>query len=370
MFYHVVYDFTSYFSAFNVFRYITFRSALALIIAVSIFLFFGRKFISMIQLRTHGIARKLTPETHKKKMGTPSMGGVIIVGIFLATMLFTGNFSNMNVIVFMVVIIAFSFLGFLDDYIKESKKDGRGLSGRVKLWGQIIFSFLVALYLYKNNANHYYLLGGKPNILPNTALVFPFFRDYFIDLGIFYIPFAAFVIVSTTNAVNLTDGLDGLAIGLVIIALTTFTGITYIMGNEKIAQYLRIPFNPYVGELTVPLCALIGASIGFLWFNSHPAEVFMGDTGSLGLGAVLGVVALIVKSEILLIIIGGVFVLETLSVIIQVFSFKVFKRRVFKMSPIHHHFELSGWHESKIIIRFWILGLFLAVIALSLFKLR
>ena len=253
--------------------------------------------------------------------------------------------------------LSFGFIGFIDDYKKLVKRENKGLSAKSKFLLQILFAFIISFSIYK--FTHV-----------DTVLRVPFFKNFYFDLGVLYIPFAMFVIIGSSNAVNLTDGLDGLAIGPAIIASATFMILSYCSGNYKIAQYLHIPFIRGAGEFTIYAGAMLGAGIGFLWFNTYPAQIFMGDVGSLSLGATLGVAALITKNELLLIIIGGVFVIETLSVIIQVLSFKTTGKRVFKMAPIHHHFELKGWKEPKIIVRFWIISFLLSLVAISTLKLR
>jgi phospho-N-acetylmuramoyl-pentapeptide-transferase len=254
--------------------------------------------------------------------------------------------------------LGFGAVGFLDDYLKITKKSSEGLHGKLKLLGQVTISLVIVLFIYFNGNEH------------TTLLYLPFLKNAVMDLGVLYIPFGVFVLVAWTNAVNLTDGLDGLAIGLVIMVGIAFAILTYITGRADYADYLQVPYLPESSELPVYCFALVGASVGFLWFNSHPAEVFMGDTGSLVLGGVLGVISLMIKKEILLVIIGGVFVIETLSVIIQVVSFKMTGKRVFKMAPLHHHFELKGWAETKVVIRFWILGGMFAILALSTLKIQ
>ena len=370
MLYHLIYPLHDYLSGLNIFRYITFRSALAALFCLLLFIFFGKSFIEIVKSKSKTIIRKLTPESHKKKMGTPSMGGIFIVGTVVLATIFASDLLNPNIILLLITLIGFALLGFTDDYIKEARKDGRGIASRVKLIGQIVLALSISCYLYFSPSNQYFLSGNVSIPLSVSTITMPFFTEYTIDLGIFYIPFAMLIIISSSNAVNITDGLDGLAIVLSLLVFMTFFIITYMTGHQFIAEYLKIPFSPQVGEISVFLAALCGACLGFFWFNSHPAQIFMGDTGSLALGGIIAVVALILKKELLLPIIGGVFVMETLSVIIQVGYYKLHGRRIFRMAPIHHHFELKGWPENKVITRFWILGAILAIISLASFKIR
>jgi phospho-N-acetylmuramoyl-pentapeptide-transferase len=370
MLYHLIYPLKEYINGLNLFRYITLRTAIAIITSLIIFWIFGKSFIEYIKLKTNQIVRKLTPEAHKKKVGTPSMGGVLIVIAIIVSTLISGNLTNPNVIVCLMATIGFGMLGFADDYIKDFRRDGKGISGWVKFGTQAAMGTLIAVYLYFFSPNDYYYSADMLSTISITQIPIPFFSYVTIDLGIFYIPFAAFVIAGFSNAVNITDGLDGLSIGLVLFVILGFAGITYLSGHKVVAEYLKIPFIPRIGEISVFTGAIAGACLGFLWYNAHPAQIFMGDTGSLSLGSLIGVVALMLKSELLLVIIGGVFVMETLSVIIQVASYKIRGKRVFKMAPIHHHFELSGLHENKIIIRLWTMGAILALIGLASLKIR
>jgi len=361
LFYHFLYPLYEKFFAFNVFRYITFRSVYATVTALLICFIFAPPLIR--KLRKIGIGRqvrKYTPSRHEKKAGTPSMGGIIILISILSSILLWGNLGNPYTILVMVATVGFGIIGFFDDYLKFVKKSSRGLHGKIKLITQLIVSMAVMLFIYFG-----------PERGENTTLLYvPFINRPILDMAYFYIPFGILLIVGTTNAVNLTDGLDGLAIGLLIFVSAAYAALSYLSGHVKIANYLGIPYIPNSAELTVFCMSLLGAGVGFLWFNAHPAEIFMGDTGSISLGGSIGVISLLIKKEVLLVIVGGVFVVETLSVIIQVFSYKVFGKRVFLMSPIHHHFELKGWSESKIIVRFWIAGLVLALIALSTLKIQ
>lgn len=361
MLYHLLYPLHTTFFPFNVFKYITFRSAGAALTALIISFVIGPYIIrklKMLKIGQH--VRDDGPQTHLGKQGTPTMGGIlIIIAIVLSTVLWS-NLTNRYVWVVLFATLAFGAIGFWDDYIKVVRKRSKGLSALQKFSLQIIAALAIGLFLYFNPQD--------PNA---TKLSVPFAKKLLIDLGWFYIPFAVLVIVGASNAVNLTDGLDGLAIGLVGIAATANAVLVYIGGNKIIAEYLKIQYIPGSGELTVFCGALLGASLGFLWYNAHPAEVFMGDVGSLSLGAGLGTLAVVTKHEIILVVVGGIFVLEAISVMMQVAYFKISGgKRVFKMAPLHHHFEQIGWPESKVIVRFWIIGIILALLSLSSLKLR
>ena len=306
----------------------------------------------------HNSAAPIYFELHKKKEGTPTMGGVIIIGAVLMSIILWGNFNSRYLIVLIGATLALTGLGFADDYIKSVLKRKEGIPAKVKLAFQVLIALAVALLVY-------YLPSNQNEV---SMLFVPFINEAVLDMGFIWVFFAVIVIVATTNAVNLTDGLDGLAIGSVITVGVSLGIVAYLTGHSKIATYLRIPYIPDAAELTVFLAALMGASMGFLWFNSNPATVFMGDTGSLAMGGIIGIVAVMIKKEIFLFIVGGVFVMEVLSVIIQVVSFRLRGRRVFKMSPLHHHFELSGWSEQKVVVRMWILGIILAILGLSSLK--
>ena len=303
------------------------------------------------------VVRDDGPETHLVKRGTPTMGGIFIFFSILLSLTICGNLLSPSVLAFLAILISFTCLGFLDDYLKVLKKDTAGISGKAKIIWQLVTS-LAVLYVLITFFNY------------DTNLYIPFYKKPVIDLGLWYLPFGAFVIVGASNAVNLTDGLDGLAIGPIITSALTLGVFCYFGGHKEIAEYLYLPYVSHLGELSVALTAIIGAGLGFLWFNSYPAQVFMGDVGSLSLGGVLGISAILSKNEFLLVIFGGVFVIEALSVIIQVASYKIRRKRVFRMAPIHHHFELGGWSEPKVIVRFWIISLLLSIIALSTLKLR
>ncbi|MFW6137574.1 MAG: phospho-N-acetylmuramoyl-pentapeptide-transferase [Spirochaetota bacterium] len=361
MFYHFLYPLHQYFFAFNVFRYITFRSVYATVTAILICFIFGPPLIK--KLKQIGIGRKVreyTPSRHEKKAGTPSMGGVIILLAILGSIFLWGNPQNHYTILVCVSTFSYGLIGFLDDYLKFVSKSSRGFHARFKLFTQLLISAAVVMYIF--------LGPGKGE--ETTLLYVPFLTHPVVDLSYFYIPFGVLLLVATSNSVNLTDGLDGLAMGLVVLVIATYAALSYLTGHVEIAEYLKIPYIADSAELTVFCMSVLGAGIGFLWFNAHPADVFMGDTGSLSLGGTIGVISLLIKKEILLIIVGGVFVMEGLSVIIQVVVFKIAGKRVFLMAPLHHHYELKGWSESKIIVRFWIIGAMLALIALSTLKIQ
>ncbi|MGA2421122.1 MAG: phospho-N-acetylmuramoyl-pentapeptide-transferase [Candidatus Acidiferrum sp.] len=390
MLYYLVYHvLMRYFSPLNVFRYITVRTVYASLTAMFLALVFGPWLIRrLVQLQIGQFIREEGPEAHKKKAGTPTMGGVLIVLSTAVPTLLWGDLSNAFVWLALFALFGFAAIGFVDDYAKVAKKQNLGLTAKKKLLLQILVSLVVGVAL----------LALATRNAHSTQLVFPFFKRFQPDLVIHsllgpavfdglrtfapgnalriflaFLPFLAFialVIVGSSNAVNLTDGLDGLAIGCTVIAAGALTVLTYVSSNYRWAQYLDIQYIPGVGELTVFCGALVGASLGFLWYNAHPAEIFMGDVGSLSLGGTLGVIAVIIKQEILLFFVGGIFVLEALSVILQVGSFKLRGKRVFRMAPIHHHFELLGWSESKVIVRFWIVALVFALFALTTLKLR
>ncbi len=359
MFYHLILPLKEYVSFFNIFRYISFRSMAAAVTALILVLILGNLIIKWLQkLKLGEEIRALGPESHKSKAGTPTMGGIIIIGAVIVSMLFWGNFKNQYLITLLIATIMLTALGFVDDYIKSVRKQKDGVNAKVKLLVQISVAAGVAcsIYFFPSNAKD------------ATTLYIPFVNNAVMNLGGLWIVFAVIVIIGSSNAVNLTDGLDGLATGTVAIVAVTLALMTYLTGNIKSADYLLIPYIAQSAELTVFLSALIGALIGFLWFNSNPATVFMGDTGSLALGGIIGIVAVMIKKEIFLFIVGGVFVIEAISVIIQVVSFKSRGKRVFKMAPIHHHFELSGWPEQKVVVRMWILGILLAILGLSSLK--
>ena len=349
------------FSVFNVFRYITFRTGGALITSALIVFMFGPTIINSLRIR-QGKGQPIRadgPQTHFKKAGTPTMGGLMIMTGIIGSSLLWANLASVYVWVVLCVTIGFGAIGFYDDYMKVSKQSHLGISGKMRLLAEFLIAGIAAWVIMRN--------GQAPL---SASLTFPFIKDLVLYLGILFIPFAAFVIVGAGNAVNLTDGLDGLAIVPVMIAAASFGVIAYLAGNAVFADYLQIHFTPGTGELAVVLGAVIGAGLGFLWFNAPPAAIFMGDTGSLALGGLIGAIAVATKHQIVLAIIGGLFVMEALSVIIQVAVFKMTGKRVFLMAPIHHHFEKMGWTESQIVIRFWIIAVILALIGLSTLKLR
>ena len=359
MFYHLILPLKEHLSYLRVFQYITFRSFYAAVTALLLVLIFGNLIINWLRrLKLGEEIRNLGPESHKAKAGTPTMGGVMILGSVTVSLLLWGNFSSIYTVVLLVASICLGLLGFRDDYIKTVLKRKDGLSPRTKMAVQVLIALAVSLVVYFFPSNAKY----------KTDLFVPFMNEALLDLGYLWIVFSVVVIIGSSNAVNLTDGLDGLAIGTVAIVASVLAVMCYLTGHVKISNYLNIPYIPAGAELTVYLSALIGASIGFMWFNSNPASVFMGDTGSLALGGIIGIVAVMIKKEIFLFIVGGIFVIEALSVIIQVGSFKLRGKRVFKMAPIHHHFELSGWPEQKVVVRMWIVGIILAILGLSSLK--
>jgi phospho-N-acetylmuramoyl-pentapeptide-transferase len=359
MLYKLIYLFHTEISSLNVFRYITFRTILATLFALVILFAAGdwviRKLRDM-QVGQH--IREDGPANHKGKAGTPTMGGCLILPVVILTTLLWGDLGNLYVWLVLFVLCSFGGIGFVDDYLKTVRKSSKGLSGKAKFSLQVLAALLVAVSLY--------FFPGF-----DTRLNVPFFKTIVPDLGIGYIPLAVFIIVGASNAVNLTDGLDGLAMGPIIIAFSSYLTFAYLAGNVRIAGYLGIPYVAGTGELSVVCGAVVGAGLGFLWYNAHPADLFMGDVGSLPLGAVLGTVAVMTKQEIVLILVGGIFVVETLSVIFQVVYFRVTGgRRIFRMAPLHHHFELKGWPEAKVTVRFWIIAIVLALLSLSTLKLR
>jgi len=361
MFYKILYGLHEIFFPFNVFRYITFRTALAVatamvvtLVLIPILIRLFKKMSMTQHIRDDG------PERHKTKEGTPTMGGLVIVLAISVSTLMWADLSNTYVLVVLASLWMFSAIGFVDDYLKISRQDSVGMRSRTKFLLQIICALGIGLFLLMFNPTDQY-----PQLLS-----IPFFKKWLLNLGWFYLPFIVLVIVGSSNAVNLTDGMDGLAIGLVAIAAMANITLIYISGHRLLADYLQVLYLPGTGELAVFCGAMFGASLGFLWYNSHPAEVFMGDVGSLGLGGTLGTLAVISKQEIVLAVVGGIFVAETLSVILQVASFKLTGKRIFLMAPLHHHFELKGWHESKVIARFWIVGIMLALLSIATLKVR
>ncbi len=361
MLYNLLFPLADEFIAFNLFRYLTFRTGGALMTGLIISFVFGPWLIRRLKSR-QGAGQPIRddgPEAHFAKRGTPTMGGLmILIGVLFSTLLWA-NLTNAYVWIVMLVTTGFGLIGFFDDYLKLTKRNSRGLPGRIKLIFQVLIGGGAAFWTMQ--------VTGEPLA---TGLAVPFVKELLIQLGWFFIPFAVLVIVGASNAVNLTDGLDGLAIVPVMIAAGCFGFISYVSGNVIFADYLQIHHITGGGELAVFCGALIGASLGFLWFNAPPAMVFMGDTGSLSLGGALGAISVVTKHELVLAIVGGLFVLETVSVIVQVASFKMTGRRVFRMAPLHHHFEQKGWAEPTIVIRFWIIAVILALVGLSTLKLR
>ena len=361
MLYWLLYPLHDAVPAFNVFRYITFRAAAAMVTALILSWLLGPWFIRQLRRLSVGQnIRDVGPQAHQVKKGTPTMGGLLILFATLVPALLWGDLGNVYVWLVVLVTAAFGGIGFVDDYLKVRNRRNLGLTARTKLLLQVLAAMVFGLALL--------VLPAEAGF--NPTLTFPFIKRLVLHLGYLYIPFVAFVLVGVSNGVNLTDGLDGLAIGATSVAAATYAVFTYIAGNRVIANYLQTSYVPGVGEVAVFCGAMVGAGIGFLWFNAHPAEVFMGDVGSLSLGAAIGGVAVLAKQEILLVLVGGVFVMEAMSVIIQVTSFKLRGKRVFRMSPLHHHFELSGWAEPKVIVRFWILSILFALLSLSTLKLR
>jgi phospho-N-acetylmuramoyl-pentapeptide-transferase len=362
MLYHLLYELRDVFVGFGVFRYITFRTAFAALTALLISLILGPWLIErMRRIKLGQFIREEGPKSHQAKAGTPTMGGILInVAIIIPTVLWA-DIMNPYIWIVLFITAAYGAIGFVDDYRKLAKKRNLGLTPAEKFGAQFAVAALAALAIA-------YLPMLRNNY--STSITFPFLKDVALNLGLLYIPFVMVVLVGSSNAVNLTDGLDGLAIGSSLVAAVTYTVLTYAAGHARIAEYLRIAWVPQTGELAVFCGAMVGASLGFLWFNAHPAEIFMGDVGSLALGGAIGCLAVMIKQELLLVLVGGLFVLEALSVILQVASFKITGRRIFKMSPLHHHFELSGWKETKVVVRFWIIAVIFAMLALATLKLR
>ena len=360
-------ELSEYFKFLNLFRYITFRTGAALFTSALIVFLFGPTIINSLRIR-QGKGQPIRadgPQTHFKKAGTPTMGGLMIIAGIIGASLLWADLSNVYVVATLLVTLGFGAIGFYDDYLKVTKQSHMGFSGKARLGIEFVIAG-IAVYFMMRTA----LASGIAGSTFGSSIAFPFFKDFMINIGIMFVVFGGFVIVGAGNAVNLTDGLDGLAIVPVMIAAASFGVIAYLAGNVVFANYLQINFVPGTGELAVVLGAVIGAGLGFLWFNAPPAAIFMGDTGSLALGGTIGTVAVATKHEIVMAIIGGLFVIETLSVIIQVGFFKMTGRRVFLMAPIHHHFEKKGWTESQVVIRFWIVAVGLAMLGLSTLKLR
>jgi len=362
MFYNLLYPLHHIISFFNIFRYITFRAAMSAITAFVISLLLGPPLIRRLKALKIGEninkedSRKLD-ELHRGKQDNPTMGGVLILAAIVISTLLWADLCNKYILIALFVTLWLGVTGFIDDYLKQVKKKSKGLSATAKLTSQIFLGVLLGTLL---------ILDSKNNLQLNV----PFFKDVAINLGIFYILFVVIIIAGTSNAVNLTDGLDGLAIGIVVMVALAYSVLSYVSGNIKLSEYLLIPYIKNAAELTVFCAGILGAGLGFLWFNCYPASIFMGDVGSLSLGGAIGVVALLIKKELLLVIVGGIFVAEALSVILQIGSYKLFKRRLFRIAPLHHHFEFGDIKENKIIVRFWIIAALLALFTIVTLKIR
>lgn len=362
MLYYLLYPLHNIISVFNLFRYITFRSAMATLTSFFIVLIFGPLIIkTLIRLKIGENVKKEESlklyELHSKKQDTPTMGGVLILLAIVSSTLLWADIFNKYVILVLFTTIWLGITGFIDDYLKHIRKKSKGLTAAAKLSSQVILGLILGAIIFLSPQN-------------STKLDLPFLKEVSLDLGPFYILFVILVITGSSNAVNLTDGLDGLAIGNVIMVAFTYSVLSYVTGNMRFSNYLLIPYIPGTGELAVFCASILGAGLGFLWFNCYPASIFMGDVGSLALGGALGLVALLIKKELLLVIVGGIFVLEALSVILQVGSFHLTNKRVFKIAPLHHHFQFLGWPESKVIVRFWIVASLLALFTLVTLKIR
>jgi phospho-N-acetylmuramoyl-pentapeptide-transferase len=362
MLYYFLYPLDDVFSFLNIFRYLTFRSAMATITAFLISILFGPWLIKRLKQWKVGEnirkeeSQKLY-ELHSKKQDTPTMGGILILAAVTISTLLWADVFNSYVLMALFVTLWLGITGFIDDYLKQKRKKSKGLSARAKILSQVLLGLIFGIFLYFEPQHA-------------TRLDIPFMKDLSVNLGIWYVFFVVLVITATSNSVNLTDGLDGLAIGAVIMVALAFAVLSYVSGNAKLSSYLLIPHIKAGGELAVFCASLLGAGLGFLWFNCYPASIFMGDVGSLALGGALGAVAILIKKELLLIVVGGIFVVEAISVIAQVFSFRVWKKRIFKIAPLHHHFQFLGWPESKVIIRFWIVAGLLALFTLVTLKIR
>lgn len=387
MLYWLLYSLRDSAVIFNLFGYITFRTAGATLTAMIISFIFGGRIIKYLRKKQIGQeVRSDGPSTHLKKQGTPTMGGIIILLSIIIPVLLWGRLDSTSLLVVLVSTVWMGLIGLLDDYLKVVRHSPKGLIGRYKLAGQVALGVLVGLWLFftppqpEASADTVNLIPSVRTVdlndssqeitIRSSETTVPFFKSIRLDLGVFYILLVILVIAGTSNGVNLTDGLDGLATGVSLMSILAFGALAYFLGHANFASYLQFSHLPGVGEVFVFAGAAAGACLGFLWYNSHPAEVFMGDTGSLALGGAIGSMAVVTRNELLLVLVGGVFVAETLSVMIQVFHFKRTGRRVFRMAPIHHHFELLGWPESKVVVRFWIIAAILALLALSTFKIR
>jgi phospho-N-acetylmuramoyl-pentapeptide-transferase len=347
-------------TSFRVFSYLTLRAILSTLTALLIAVIIGPKMIRWLQRMQIGqTIRDDGPESHLAKSGTPTMGGLLILAAIVSSVLLWSDLTNRYVWVTLFILVSFGVIGFVDDYRKVIRKDAKGLIARWKYFWQSVIAITVAIYLYSSQQNP-----------AETALLVPFFKDVMPQMGLLFMVVTYFVIVGTSNAVNLTDGLDGLAIVPVVLVAGAFAIFAYVTGNINFSAYLHIPYLPLTSELVIVCTSIVGAGLGFLWFNTYPAQVFMGDVGSLALGGTLGILAVLVRQEIVLFIMGGIFVVETLSVILQVGSFKLRGKRIFRMAPIHHHYELKGWPEPRVIVRFWIISLMLVLVGLATLKLR
>jgi phospho-N-acetylmuramoyl-pentapeptide-transferase len=347
-------------TSFRVFSYLTLRAILSTLTALLIAVIIGPKMIRWLQRMQIGqTIRDDGPESHLAKSGTPTMGGLLILAAIVSSVLLWSDLANRYVWVTLFILVSFGVIGFVDDYRKVIRKDAKGLIARWKYFWQSVIAIAVAIYLYSSQQNP-----------AETALLVPFFKDVMPQMGLLFMVVTYFVIVGTSNAVNLTDGLDGLAIVPVVLVAGAFAIFAYVTGNINFSAYLHIPYLPLTSELVIVCTSIVGAGLGFLWFNTYPAQVFMGDVGSLALGGTLGILAVLVRQEIVLFIMGGIFVVETLSVILQVGSFKLRGKRIFRMAPIHHHYELKGWPEPRVIVRFWIISLMLVLVGLATLKLR
>ncbi|HNQ51030.1 MAG: phospho-N-acetylmuramoyl-pentapeptide-transferase [Candidatus Omnitrophica bacterium] len=363
MWYYLLYPFRDLLNFLNILRYITFRASMAALTAFVLVLVFGPAIIRTLKhlhigqnVRERRVSEKLN-DLHKSKQGTPTMGGIFILIAIILSTLFWAELTNKFILLALSGTVWLGITGFMDDYLKVVKKCSKGLTASAKFTSQIVLGLIIGIILYLDPSN-------------STNLDLPFLKEVSIELGIFYIIFVIVVITGSSNAVNLTDGLDGLAIGTTVFASIAFAVLCYVSGNIKISEYLLIPFINGSGELTVFCASIIGAGLGFLWFNCYPAAVFMGDVGALALGGALGIVAVLIKKELLLVLVGGVFVIEALSVILQVASFRFTGKRLFKCSPLHHHFQFIGWSENQIIVRFWIIASLLALLTLVTLKIR
>lgn len=362
MFYHLLYPLRELFFGFNIFRYITFRAAMAAVTAFALSMLLGPALIRKLsELKVGENIRKnecpgLYP-LHKGKEGTPTMGGILILLSIIGSTLLWGDLSNQYVMLVIFATAWLGIIGFADDYIKLVKKRSMGLNPRLKFLWQLLLGLIIGV-----TVSYDPIIGGRLDV--------PFFKELVVNLGIFYSIFAALVIVGSSNAVNLTDGLDGLAIGCIIMVALAYSGMSYLTGHIRFSNYLNILHVPGVGELTVFCASIVGAGLGFLWYNTYPASVFMGDTGALALGGAIGVVAVLIKKELVLLLVGGIFVAEAVSVILQVGSYKLRRKRIFLIAPVHHHFQLKGWAEPKVTVRFWIIGAVLALLSLATLKIR